>query len=68
MQKSFILTYKFIQIYSDGCLQLSNKFLNFLKHDKKLILYKKDYKSLQKISSSNNLLINKTNYYKKKIF
>jgi len=67
MKKSFKICYKFIEIYSDGCLLINQSKLNVVTLSKKIIKYKKDYKILQKISK-NISSIKKTNNYRNKIF
>jgi len=67
MNKSFKTCYKFIEIYSDGCLLINQSKLNIVTLNKKIIKYKKDYKILQKISK-NISSIKKTNNYRNKIF
>lgn len=67
MNKSFKTFYKYIEIYSDGCLIINHSNLTTLNRSKKLIKHKKDYKLLQKMSK-NTSLIKKTNNYRNKIF
>jgi len=67
MKKSLKIWYKFIEIYSDGCLLINQSKLNIVISRKKIIKYKKDYKILQKISK-NISSIKKTNNYRNKIF
>ena len=67
MQKSLITTYKFIEIYSDGCLQINYLISDISKQTKKLIIYKKDHKLFQKLSK-NKASVKKTNNYRNKIF
>lgn len=66
MYKSLVLNYKFIEIYSDGCLQINRINLMHLNF-KKLKLNKKDYKTFQKLHK-NKLLIKTSNNYINKIF
>jgi len=66
MYKSFIILYKYIDIYSDGCLNI-NYFKSNLRSNKKLIIYKKDHKLFKKLSK-NKSLIKKINNYRNKIF
>ena len=67
MQKSLKVAYKFIEIYSDGCLQTNYLISDISKQSKKLIIHKKDHKLFQKLSK-NNSLVKKTNNYRNKIF
>lgn len=67
MQKSLIITYKFIEIYSDGCLQTNYLISDISKQFKKIIIHKKDHKLFQKLSK-NKSLVKKTNDYRNKIF
>ena len=41
MQKSLKVAYKFIEIYSDGCLQTNYLISDISKQSKKLIIHKK---------------------------
>jgi len=66
MYKSFIIFYKYIDIYSDGSVSISYLNLN-QKKNKKLTIYKKDHKLFQKLSKNTSLL-KKTNNYRNKIF
>jgi hypothetical protein len=67
MHKSLITTHKFIEIYSDGCVQTNYLTPDISKQPKKLIIYKKDHKLFQKLSK-NKSLVKKTNNYRNKIF
>ena len=67
MRRSLIITSKFIEIYSDGCLQTNYSISDVSKQPKKLIIHKKDHKLFQKISK-NKLSVKKTNNYRNKIF
>lgn len=66
MYRSLLVNYKFIEIYSDGCLQINNKNLNNLDR-KKVFLFKKDYK-LFKMLYKKKLFVKKINNYRTKIF
>jgi len=65
MYTSFSTSYKYISVYSDGCLTLN--YTNISKHNKKLFIYKKDHKLLKKLLK-NKSSIKKTNKYRNKIF
>ena len=67
MYKSLITTYKFIEVYSDGCLHVNYSTLDISKRTKKLIINKKDRKLFQKLSK-NRSSVRKTNNYRNKIF
>ena len=67
MRKSLIITYKFIEIYSDGCLQTNYLITDISKQSKKIIIHKKDHKLFQKFSK-NKSLVTKTNNYRNKVF
>lgn len=67
MYRSFLKAYKHIGVYSDGCLSLNCIDLNILKRNKKLFIYKKDYKLFRKLLK-NKSSVKKTNKYRNKIF
>jgi len=67
MFKSVIRVYKFLKIYSDGCINISYKTSNILKLDKKIIFWKKDHKLFFKLLKDKSS-IKKENNYRNKVF
>ena len=65
MHSSALIEYKYLSVYSDGCLNFNA--INISKYNKKIFIYKKDHKLFKKLLK-NTSLIKKTNKYRNKIF